>query len=258
LANVANDPKGRELNAELAAQGIEMPCPPLDKTSTSFSIIINETLTGKSTIFSFGGAREEPIGLEQIAYAMRGAEACCVVAPAVSDQIPDILLIADQNRVPVFFGLGGKQIFGSSYELLRDTLVATIELAVCNFSEAKHLTGRSEVADQLEDLQFRGRVRTSVVTYGDRGIHALRDGKLYYVPAYTDPKRPIVDDTGAGDAAQAAIVDSLLRGLPLEIALLAGARQGFEACTALGATTHLLDEAAMQKYLTEVAGFATR
>jgi sugar/nucleoside kinase (ribokinase family) len=199
-----------------------------------------------------------PIPLEQIEDCMSGAEACFLVAPRVNEQIPEILRLADRYRVPVFFGLGGKQIFGLSYEQLRDSVVAPVKFAMCNFSESKHLTKQPEIADQLEALRFGGLVRTPVISHGDHGLYALHDGKLHHVPAYTDPRRPIVDDTGAGDAAQAAIADSLLRGLPLEIALLAGARQGFEACTALGATTCLLDEAAMQKYLTEVAGVAVR
>ncbi len=44
----------------------------------------------------------------------------------------------------------------------------------------------------------------------------------------------MIDDTGAGDATAAAIIDALLRGLPLDKALACGARNGFEACTGRG------------------------
>ena len=69
-------------------------------------------------------------------------------------------------------------------------------------------------------------MRTPVISHRPMGLYALQDGNLASRPSIHRPAEPIVHDTGAGDAAQAAIVDSLLRGLPLEIALLAGVRRG--------------------------------
>ena len=120
----------------MASYDIEMPIPPLDNVPTSFSLIFNETSSGSSTIASFGGAREVPIPLEQIEDCMSGQRPCFLVAPAVNEQIPEILRLADRYRVPVFFGLGSKQIFGLSYEQLRDILVAPVKFAMCNFSES--------------------------------------------------------------------------------------------------------------------------
>jgi ribokinase len=151
--------------------------------------------------------------------------------------------------LPVYFGVGSTQVFELGYEGLRTALVAPVELLICNRDEARHLTGEAEVAGQLAALAFDGRVKTVVVTDGASGVHALRDGRRCHVPAYTDPRRPVADDVGAGDCCQATIVAALLRGYPLEGALRAGARQGFEACTGIGATTNLLGGEALRDYL---------
>jgi sugar/nucleoside kinase (ribokinase family) len=79
-----------------------------------------------------------------------------------------------------------------------------------------------------------------VVSDGPLGLHASRAGVSCYEPASTYGW-PVVDDVGAGDRAQAALVDALLRGEPLQVALRAAARQGIELCTGRGATTRILD-----------------
>jgi sugar/nucleoside kinase (ribokinase family) len=68
------------------------------------------------------------------------------------------------------------------------------------------------------------------------------------VEPYCDATRERKDDVGCGDACQAAIVDALLKGYPLELALRAGARQGFEALTVAGAGGGLGGDQ-MQEYL---------
>jgi len=127
-------------------------------------------------------------------------------------------------------------------------LVAAI---YCNKTEAADFTGKARIDDQLKMLQFNGLVETAVVTAGADGIYARREGENYKVPAFSDG-RGCLDDTGAGDAAQTAITDAFIRGEPLDIALRLGARNGYEACTAVGATTNLLDHARMFEYRSEL------
>jgi len=251
IANTGNDDDGQALRTEMATEGIEMPVLPVEKTPTSTSLILNDSESGEAKILSFAGARTHHLPMDLIEQVVRDAEALCLVAHAVNSEIPEILDIAARSRTPVFIGWGGMQIYALDYEEVEAMLLGPVELGILNEFEAKHLTKETEVSAQLEGLQFGGRVRTAVVT-STEGIAALRDGQFYHVPAYTD-SRPVVDTTGAGDAAQAALVDGLCRGLPLEVALLAATRQGFESCTAVGATTALLDGAAMHEYLAQAA-----
>jgi len=252
FAAVGEDADGRNLALYMKERGIKMPVKPVRTHETSFSHIYVDEDSRASTIFSAPGARAAPIPLDQVERSMLAAEALCLVAPFVNDQIAPILDIAAKFGVPVYFGLGSRQINVLGYSGLADSLTQKVEMVICNRDEAARLTGTSELSEQLRALQFGGKVRVAVVTEGPRGIHAVSDeGGSYHVPAYTDG-RPVVDDTGAGDAAEAAIVDTLLRGKPLEIALLAGARLGFEACTAAGATTNLLSAEEMKAYMASV------
>jgi sugar/nucleoside kinase (ribokinase family) len=104
-------------------------------------------------------------------------------------------------------------------------------LIICNWLEAEHLTGRKATAEQRETLRFGSRVQTVVITNGPGDIHALGDGTACSVPAYRD-NQLVVDEVGAGDAAQAAIVDALLKGYPLEQALLVRTRGGSSGAAA--------------------------
>lgn len=254
LAGTGNDPEGAALRQRMKEQRIEMPWPALAHTATSISSVLHCANGANGTILYDGNAREVPVPLPLIEQALPWAEACCLVAPTVSEQIPDILTLARRQRVPVFFGLGSRQIKGLTYIQLSDLLREPVELIICNRKEAQDLTGCRELPDQHEALTFAGRVRTVVITDGADALHGWRDGERCDVPAYVDPLRTVVDDTGAGDAAQAAVVHALLGGYPLEAALQAGARQGFECCTAVGAATCLLGGAALRDYLSLVAG----
>lgn len=253
LAAVGDDREGDELRRRLAARGISMPWEPVAGTPTSVSYIIREPNNGAGTLLVQKGARTTPFPMELVEESLSRAEACCLVAPAVNEQIPFVLRIAAQYRLPVYFGVGSNQIQDLGYHGLKAALVEPLELLICNRDEAQVLTGQSDLQSQLEALQFDGRVHTAVITDGSLGIHAVRDGRRYHVPAYTDPRSPVVDDVGAGDCCQATIVFALLRGCPLDVALQAGARQGFESCTGIGATTNLIEGAALRDYLSLAA-----
>jgi sugar/nucleoside kinase (ribokinase family) len=251
LAQVGDDQAGRGLQTCMAGRDIGMPLPPVDGARTSTSFIVTEG-GGKATVFTDLGVRGRPIPQAVIERTLAAATACCLVAHAVNEQIAPILATAARHAVPAFFGIGSAQLQLLGYEGLMEALEPGVEVVFSNRSEAERLTGSADLASQLEALEFGGRARTVVITDGERGLHARRAGRTYHQPAYRDPACPVVDDVGAGDAAQATIVDLLLRGYPLESALAGGARQGFEACLAFGPTTRLLNGTEMRAYLDAV------
>ena len=95
----------------------------------------------------------------------------------------------------------------------------------------------------------RSLVRRAIVTCGRDGIVALDDDGFHRSPAYTNA-HPIINDTAAGDAAQAALVDRLIAGAPMDVALRAAARNGFEACLSWGVGS--LTRTEMYEYLQSV------
>ncbi len=245
LAAVGADEDGAALYRHLARYEIAVPWVPVPGERTSASYVLAHD--GRGTSLTDRAVRELALPPALLERHLLGAAACCLVAPA-NDQLAPVLASAARHRVPVFLGLGTAQVQRLGYRELANRLVGPLELVVCNRAEARALTGTSDVGEQLSALSFAGRARVAVVTDGAAGLHALADGAQLHVGAYADG-RTIVDDVGAGDAAQGAIVDALLRGHSLDAALAAGARQGYEACLAPGATTRLLGEAQMRDYL---------
>lgn len=232
---VGNDDAGASIRLRLAQYGIALSLEPCPDLSTSESCIISETeREGSGTIVSVVGARARELPVERIREALAGAEAFHLCAPAVNAQIAPLLEAARSESVPAFFALGSAQIDGLDHDTLADQLEPGAELVICNHVEATRLIGTRDVRAQLRALRFLGHVRTSVVTLGAEGLCGFDNLGYCDEPAYCDGNRLIVDDTGAGDAAAAAIIDALLRGLPLQNALACGARNGFEACTGHG------------------------
>jgi hypothetical protein len=86
-----------------------------------------EEASGRGTIFGAPGARATPFPLERVGRSLKGAAACCLVAPAVNEQIPAVLQLAARAGVPAFFGVGRTQIECLGYQGLREVLVEEVE-----------------------------------------------------------------------------------------------------------------------------------
>ncbi len=235
LAGVGDDRDGQELLQHMRAKGIDMPWPPLPHAATSCSFVLNHD--GVGTVLFDHGARRVPVPLDLVEQALVGAAACCLVSPGRNEQIAPILRLAARRRVPVFFGISSAQL-ELKLDGLRDSLAGPVRLLICNRAEAAVLTGEDDVHRQLAALRSAGVIHCVVITDGAAGLHALAKDTERHVAAHDDG-RPVLDDLGAGDAAQAGIVHSLLEGATLDEALACGVRLGFEACTAVGATTAL-------------------
>ena len=249
LAPLGDDGPGQELRDYMEARGVQMPWPAIPNTSTSVSFAITEQATGTTTMLCETGARAEPLPLVRLHELLPQADVCCLIAPWVSEQIAPIVRACAAQGVPLVFGLGRRQIDDFGYARLRDALEAKVQLVMCNRQEAEQLTGAANVADQLKALHFGGRVAWVVISDGANGLFASTGNQVVHVPAYHDPARPIVDDLGAGDACLAGIVHAWREGYPLEDALQAGVRLGFEACTGHGTTAVRLSGPALRDYL---------
>lgn len=254
LAQVGDDVSGRSLQRCMRAAGIDMPLDSLRYACTSESLIVCED-GGRSTIVTVSGAREYPVPMAVIERALADADSCVIAAHRRTEQIPVILRAANSVDVPVYLSLCERQIEQGYDEVFRLFDEGGLcDVVIMNDSEAARLTRSTSLTTQLERLTFGGRVRIAVVTRGTDGIDALAPEGHLHEPAYADPARALIDTTGAGDAAFAAIVDAIIRVRSLSLALRAAARNGFEACTTHGAAS--LDELPMQEYCTAAFGRA--
>ncbi|MDH5785279.1 MAG: PfkB family carbohydrate kinase [Chromatiales bacterium] len=74
---------------------------------------------------------------------------------------------------------------------------------------------------------------TASCTWGERGAWAIDyAGRVFHTPAFSPPL--VVDTLGAGDTFNAGMIDQLLRGHELELALIEAARLAGKKCGVYG------------------------
>jgi pseudouridine kinase len=92
-------------------------------------------------------------------------------------------------------------------------------LASPNFDQMEHLSGSRDIGEAFAFLHSKG-LRNAVLHAGAEGAFTSDGNAIEHVEAW--PAGPIVDVTGAGDAAVAGLVYGLLRGEPLHVAAARG------------------------------------
>ena len=122
-----------------------------------------------------------------------------------------------------------------------------VDVLHLNLQEARQLTGREPLGGVLDRLA-ESHVPLTVVSDGERGLYAVAGGGRLRMPAF---KVSAVDQTGAGDALCAGIIDSLSRhGLdplrlgeaPMDVlarVLMEAQAAGAACVTGVGATTNV-------------------
>ncbi len=102
------------------------------------------------------------------------------------------------------------------------------------FSKEYALRQGSQNATQfLERMQKKGVSALMTCTWGEKGAHALSlEGKILHAPAFAPPM--VVDTLGAGDVFNAGLIDQLVRGHDLDIALIEASRLAGKKCGVYG------------------------
>jgi sugar/nucleoside kinase (ribokinase family) len=81
LAGTGEDPAGEAVRGGVAERRVAMPWGVLPGQPTSASLIVGESESGRSTIFSEIGARAEPVPLGLVEELLPGCDGCWLVAP---------------------------------------------------------------------------------------------------------------------------------------------------------------------------------
>jgi ribokinase len=209
VACVGDDPAGEEALAPLAAAGVDLTyCHRLKGVASGLALILVAS-DGENQIVVAPGANAA-----FSADLLELPEADAVIAQL---EIPLETLLSVARRQRGFFCLNAAPVKPVSRELLDLT-----DLLVVNEVEAQSLG--PHLADYVGWL---------AVTYGARGAVLRRAG--LEVASATPPRVQVVDTVGAGDAFTAALVVSMVSGLPPERALQRACVAGALATTRAGA-----------------------
>lgn len=93
--------------------------------------------------------------------------------------------------------------------------------------------GWHEPGSFLQALHQQALQAGATCTWGDKGAYALsRNGEILHEPAFK-PKM-VVDTLGAGDVFNAGLIDQLVRGHPLDMALIEASRLAGRKCGVYG------------------------
>jgi sugar/nucleoside kinase (ribokinase family) len=115
-------------------------------------------------------------------------------------------------------------------------LLPEIDYFLPNDDEAAQITGRTDPVQQLRELNASG-VGTAIVTLGEKGAIAARNGQCWRIGAY---RVDSVDPSGSGDAFTGGIIAGVLRSLDMPQMLRYASAFGACATRALGTTGGLL------------------
>lgn len=105
------------------------------------------------------------------------------------------------------------------------------------FSKLKALILNREEAEEMGVLERDEKPEIIVVTNGRQGAKLYSPKANFFAEAFV---RPVVDETGAGDAFSVGFVAGLIKGLPLDKCLKLGMANGASVVSKLGAKTALL------------------
>lgn len=130
-------------------------------------------------------------------------------------------------------------------QVLPVELLAVLDILIVNEGELAVVAGRkASVADCLRDIA----VPCVIVTLGQRGCCARRDGEMITQPAFSVTP---VDTTGAGDTFCGVLVAALSQGQTLPAALQRASAAGALACTRPGAQSSIPTRAEIDSFLAQ-------
>lgn len=120
------------------------------------------------------------------------------------------LVKAQTEKMTISIDLANPRVISEHKEFLLKILPRFIDFVFCNEPEAKALTGKApkEAAIALAEM-----CKVSVVTVGQKGSYAVRNGEVVFAPAQDVNT---IDLTGAGDSYASGFLYGLLEGLPLK------------------------------------------
>lgn len=221
LTAVGEDEHGRALLGQLETLGVDtsLSLRLRDARSSSYLYITDERGEMKLAINDMDIVRRlDPAALEPRLGALDRADAVLMEANLPAESLR---FLSERLSVPLY----ADPVSAAKATRLRGTLEG-LRAIKPNVLEAEALTGESDPALAARALLRMG-VRRVFLSLGARGLLAAEGERLLHLPC---ERVDVLDVTGAGDAAMAALIWADLRGLDLEASARAALRAGAIVC----------------------------
>jgi len=234
IGAVGADIFGSQVVEELRKEGIDVSYVKRINIPTGIMVVL-VTPTGARSIIGFRGANKlVSLSDEEIDNALRGVKHLHLSGyMALNDDRGELLLklakVAKELKLTISIDLEG--IATERREMIHK-LKGLIDYALLNKDELRYLSGTNDVEEGIKYLLNVLSPKAVFIKLGPKGSIAASRNTKEYVPAF---KIRAVDSTGAGDAYNAGIIYSLLRGLTLSDAALFGNAMGAFTCLGHGA-----------------------
>lgn len=237
IAQVADDQLGEVFSHDIRAVGIDFDVPPLGKEPPTARCLILVTPDAQRTMNTFLGASQ---------FLPPAAVDADLIASGAILYLEGYLWDADEPKAAMALGIdiarqnGRKVAFtlsdGFCVDRHRDEFAGLIKDGKIDilFSNEDEIKSLCETEDfDAAVAQTAAQVETLVVTRGEKGAIAMRDGKTYSVAA--EPVDQIVDTTGAGDLFAAGFLSGYVEERSMEESLTIGAVAAAEVISHYGA-----------------------
>jgi sugar/nucleoside kinase (ribokinase family) len=250
-AAVGDDPAGRFMLGQLAAEGVD----------TGYIAVRDESPTGMTVALSAGGDRAILTATGAVATLTARDVPPALLARARHVHVSSYFLVAESLGPGLATMLGTARAGGAGTSL--DTnwdpaqrwaderlaaALAHVRLLLPNEAEALHLAGAATLDQAVSALTAAG--PRLVVKLGERGA-LCADGTRHYLAQ--PPPVTVTDTTGAGDCFNAGVIAGLLSGEDLLSASALGCAVGAASTRAPGGTAGAPDLATARDLARRVA-----
>ena len=166
--------------------------------------------------------------------------------PAIDmDELGELLRFCRERQVVTVVDVVVPQGF-EVFEAIKH-LLPEIDYFLPNDDEAAQITGKADPVQQARELNAWG-ANTAIVTLGEKGAVAARNGRCWRIGAYSVDS---VDPSGSGDAFAGGIIAGILRGFDMPRMLRYASAFGACVTGALGTTGGLLPVAETEAFIEE-------
>jgi sugar/nucleoside kinase (ribokinase family) len=234
VAAVGDDPAGRFMLGQLAAEGVDVTAVAMRAdVPTGMTVALSQgddraILTATGAVASLA-AGDVPQALVREARHLH-VSSYFLIEASLGDRLGAIFAAARSAGVTTSLDTNWDPAGKWGGDRLRSVLAQT-RLLIPNEAEALRIAGRDTLPEAIGVLTAAG--SSLVVKRGSRGALCVDDGRQHSVAL--PPVQP-VDATGAGDCFNAGLIAGLLRGLALPAAAALGCAAGAASTQAPGGT----------------------